>query len=287
MAADKEESCSDSLGEQALGREEFSDFSLVLEDGHELKCHKVKLAEASSFSRSMFRQKWLDRDFRDSGNPTLRTQPPPTRYTSSGDNRGELSYYPINHNYNMFGAAIQMLMASIKTLGDTENQDTIQAWFIQVTSMTRATRAWGDYLDKEWTAECENTTRGFTDIIAAGAKTVTAVQQSREVESLLNFICTYAPQLDSVMIRSEATSLKWLHDHVRKHYGCQRSARQMMRKMTILQRRPTESVRAFYNRFNGFYYENRIQKNDRLRISDKPGGQLKTAADDEKKCRYA
>ena len=58
--ADKEESCSDSLGEQALGREEFSDFSLVLEDGHELKCHKVKLAEASSFFRSMFRQKWLE-----------------------------------------------------------------------------------------------------------------------------------------------------------------------------------------------------------------------------------
>jgi len=37
-------------------REEFSDFALVLRDGTELQCHKVKLADVSPFFCAMFRQ---------------------------------------------------------------------------------------------------------------------------------------------------------------------------------------------------------------------------------------
>jgi len=37
-------------------REEFSDFALVLKDGQELKCHKVKLAEASPVFRMILNQ---------------------------------------------------------------------------------------------------------------------------------------------------------------------------------------------------------------------------------------
>ena len=37
-------------------REEFSDFSLVLEDGRELKCHKTRLAEGSPVFRMILKQ---------------------------------------------------------------------------------------------------------------------------------------------------------------------------------------------------------------------------------------
>ena len=37
-------------------REESSDFALLLKDGRELQCHKVKLSEVSPFFRAMFRQ---------------------------------------------------------------------------------------------------------------------------------------------------------------------------------------------------------------------------------------
>jgi len=43
-----------------LQREEFADFALVLKDGQELKCHKVKLAEASLFFRAMLRQECVE-----------------------------------------------------------------------------------------------------------------------------------------------------------------------------------------------------------------------------------
>ena len=39
--------------EDAILREEFSDFTLVLKNGRKLKCHKIKLAEASPFFRTM------------------------------------------------------------------------------------------------------------------------------------------------------------------------------------------------------------------------------------------
>ena len=62
----------------------------------------------------------------------------------------------------MFGAAnIHMPMAGIRQLGDNETVDTIESWFNQVTCMARATRAWKDYLDKQWTPEFRDKDRGF------------------------------------------------------------------------------------------------------------------------------
>jgi len=43
-------------GDDGLKRGEFSDFALVLKDGQELKCHKVKLAEVSPVFRAMLRE---------------------------------------------------------------------------------------------------------------------------------------------------------------------------------------------------------------------------------------
>ena len=53
------------------------------------------------------------------------------------------------------GYNMQVPMAQIRVLGDQEDQQTIQDWFNQVTAVTRASRAWGDYLDAEWTAHSE------------------------------------------------------------------------------------------------------------------------------------
>ena len=99
---------------------------------------------------------------------------------------------------------MQVPMAQIRVLGDQEDQQTIQDWFNQVTAITRASRAWGDYLDAEWTPHSVDINRGFTDTEVNGNKTVTKEKKSREVESLLNYICTFAPHLDSINIRSEA-----------------------------------------------------------------------------------
>ena len=103
----------------------------------------------------------------------------------------------------MYGAThFQMPVAPIRVLQDLETQQTIQDWFNQVTSMMRASRAWGDYMDIEWTAKKDNVTRGFTDTVLNNNVRTSKATKSREVDSLINFICTYAPQLDSIKISS-------------------------------------------------------------------------------------
>ena len=47
-------------GSEVPGREDFSDFALVLENGHQLKCHKFKLAEVSPVFCAMFKKTCLE-----------------------------------------------------------------------------------------------------------------------------------------------------------------------------------------------------------------------------------
>jgi len=54
--ATKNDSLTGLMAEDALQREEFADFTLVLKDGQELKCHKFKLAEVSLVFRAMLRK---------------------------------------------------------------------------------------------------------------------------------------------------------------------------------------------------------------------------------------
>ena len=91
-----------------------------------------------------------------------------------------------------------MPLASIKQLGDNETVKTIESWYNQVTCMARATRAWKDYLDKQWSAEFQDKMRGFKDIAVNRRKpALTAAEQSSEVESLLTVVCTSAGQYQS------------------------------------------------------------------------------------------
>ena len=41
-------------------REDFSDFTIILENGQEVKCHKIKLAEASPVFRAMLKKDFVE-----------------------------------------------------------------------------------------------------------------------------------------------------------------------------------------------------------------------------------
>ena len=95
--------------------------------------------------------------------------------------------------------------------------ESIESWYNQVTCMARATRAWKDYLVKQWTAEFQDKMRGFKDVAANGTKpALTAAEQSSEVESLLTVVRTYAPQLDSVKVKSEVAITQVALQHRQK-----------------------------------------------------------------------
>ena len=58
----------------------------------------------------------------------------------------------------------------------------------------------------------------------------------------------------------------------------------MMSKFSTLKRRPNERLNAYWNRWQGFWAENRIRQGDEIKISD--GSNIVTAARDEIGERY-
>ena len=99
-----------------------------------------------------------------------------------------------------------------------------------------------------------------------------------QVSALIDLLCSYAPELDNAHIRSEAVSLTWIYKYIREHYGVKRTGRQMMSKYSVLKRKPNERLNAYWNRWQGFWAENRIHKNDDIKISE--GGNIITATKD-------
>ena len=176
-------------------------------------------------------------------------------------------------------------MTSIRILNNAETKDSIDAWFVQVKAFLRAIPVYAKYMDLVWTSHSASETRGFQNVVDDNnTVTATAETQSTQVGALIDLLCSYAPELDNAHIRSEAVSLLWIYNYIREHYGCKRTGRQMMSKFSTLKRRPNERLNAYWNRWQGFWAENRIRQGDEIKISD--GNNIVTAARDEIGERY-
>ena len=170
-----------------------------------------------------------------------------------------------------------------RALSNTETKESIDSWYNSTKAMIRAIPVYQRYMDLTWTAHCSDVNRGFTD--STTDANLTKKVQSTQVEALIDLVCVNVPEIDINHIRSEATSLNWIYNYIREHYGVKRTGRQMMQKFGVLQRKEGERLNSFWNRFQGFYAENRIRKDDEIKISNSEG-RLITATADEKGERY-
>ena len=174
---------------------------------------------------------------------------------------------------------------SIRTLNSAETKDTIQTWWNQVRAFARSIPTYQKYMDLVWTSHSLSPSRGFRPVNNAdGSLAASPETQSTQVEALIDLICSYAPELDVSHIRSEADSLAWIYNYIREHYGCKRTGRQMMSKYSTLKRRDGERLNAYWNRWQGFWADNRIRKDDSIKIED--GNKLITPTKDEIGERY-
>ena len=98
---------------------------------------------------------------------------------------------------------------------------------------------------------------------------------------MLETILSFIPEIAPSAVLPKATSLDWLYDLVRKHYGCERTGRDMMDKFETLERKPGESLSAYWSRFVAFHEDNRIKKDDKLKTD---GAKATT---NEEQCRFS
>ena len=132
---------------------------------------------------------------------------------------------------------------------------------------------------KTWTAKNVDANRGFTETEKNG-ETITAEEQSELVQDMLESITSYLPHITSSPIINNAVSLAWVYEHLKTHFGYERSARDLMLKFVTLERKPGEKMRAYWSRFEAFFEDNHIKKNDKLQVDGAK------ATDSDKQCRY-
>ena len=98
---------------------------------------------------------------------------------------------------------------------------------------------------------------------------------------MLETILTLVPEITQTAVLGKATSLQWMYDYLRKHYGCERTGSDMLNRFETLERKPGEKMSSYWSRFMGFYEENRIKKDDKLTLDGAK------AVEDEKQCRFS
>ena len=120
---------------------------------------------------------------------------------------------------------------------------------------------------KTWLAKNTDPNRGFKER-KKGNETISAEEQSELIEDMLETIASYLPHISTSPIINNATSLAWVLEHLKTHFGFERSAKDLMLKFVTLERKPGEKMRAYWSRFEAFFEDNHIKKDDKLQVNN-------------------
>ena len=173
----------------------------------------------------------------------------------------------------------QLTITPIRILGRDESKNDLDVWWAKVKIHLKGS-IYKELMPKTWTAKNESETRGLSDQ-TIGSKSHSAAEVCTLVGDMIETIMSSVPEVTLSEVLGKATSLQWVYDYLRKHYGCERTGSDMMNRFRTLERRPGEKVTSYWSRFQGFYEDNRIKKDDKLLLDG-----IKATAD-EKQCRFS
>ena len=114
-------------------------------------------------------------------------------------------------------ATNQLTVTPLRPLGRDETKNDLDMWWTKVKIHLKST-IYKDVMLKTWTAKSVNNNRGFVDQ-TLGSKAYTADEVSTLVGDMLETILSFVPEVTQSAVLGKATSLQWLYDYLRKHYG--------------------------------------------------------------------
>ena len=139
----------------------------------------------------------------------------------------------------------------LRILGRDESRNDLDVWWAKVKIHLKGT-IYKDLMAKTWSAKNTTENRGFT-AQTIGTKTYKADELSVLAGDMLETVLSFVPEVTLSEVLGRATSLQWLYDYLRKHYGCERTGSDMMNRFETLERKPGEKVTTYWSRFMGFY----------------------------------
>ena len=145
----------------------------------------------------------------------------------------------------------QLTVTPIRILGRDESKNDLDVWWAKV-KIHLKNSIYKELMAKTWTARDDSETRGLPEQ-TIGSKPHSAAEVSTLVGDMLETILSFVPEVTLSEVLGKATSLQWVYDYLRKHYGCERTGSDMMNRFETLERRPREKVTSYWSRFQGFY----------------------------------
>ena len=124
----------------------------------------------------------------------------------------------------------------IRILGRDEPKNALDVWWAKVKVHLKASN-YKELMVKTWTAQEVSETRGCTEQTIGGKKH-TAEEMSILIGDMLEAIISSVPEVTLSDVLSKATSLQWVYDFLRHHYGCERTGCDILNRFEILERKP-------------------------------------------------
>ena len=141
----------------------------------------------------------------------------------------------------------QMTVTPLTTLNSHETREDLIKWWGLAKCQLKNSK-YREVMYKTWLAKNADPNRGFKER-KKGNETISAEEQSELVEDMLESIASYLPHISTSPIINNATSLAWVLEHLKTHFGYERSAKDLMLKFVTLERKPGEKMRAYWSRF--------------------------------------
>ena len=115
----------------------------------------------------------------------------------------------------------QLTVTPLRILGRDESKNDLDVWWAKVKIHLKST-IYKDLMPKTWTAKTASENRGFSQE-TIGSKTYKADEMSVLAGDMLESVLSFVPEVTQSEVLGRATSLQWLYDYLRKHYGCERT----------------------------------------------------------------
>ena len=140
-------------------------------------------------------------------------------------------------------------------LTKTETFYTFQAWKQKLLYFLRADSTFVHFVDRKWQKySATNPHRGFADDLVKGTKEV----QNSRLENMLEFVASYAPVISRNTIVKQSTSLDYIFQKLREHYGFQSSGANFL-DLANIKYDPSERYEDLFQKLLSFFEDNLLK----------------------------
>ena len=148
-------------------------------------------------------------------------------------------------------------MASFKarkphSLSENESLASFNSWKQTIEFHIASCDAFAPFLETSWNTKA-TVNRGLVNDTHDGGKT--AAQKLIILNRLIGIVSSYCPENIRPEIERKCTSLKWIWDRIRKHYGFTKSEVNFL-KLSTFKRAAEERYESFFQRVMSHLYDN-------------------------------